>query len=142
MRHFFSSILISALIFSIGCTTTVRDKAPEAYHEQGVDLAGSGKYQQAIVNFNQAIRLDPNNAKYYYNRGIAHGNLDQNQQALEDFDTAIRLNPNYAEAYSNRGFVYMVKLGNKKKACYDWKLACELGDCKNIRMAKEKGDCR
>jgi tetratricopeptide (TPR) repeat protein len=61
--------------------------------------------------------------------------------AINEFNNAIKLNPNYAEAYDNRGFTYFVKLGNKVKGCADLKKACELGECRNYNLAKQKGYC-
>ena len=142
MRKFCLCILILVLSAIIGCASKACDKTKEAYIKQGVANIELEKYNQAIEDFSQAIGLDPNNAEYYYKRGITYGNLNQHQRAIEDFNEAIRLNPKYAEAYSNRGFVYMVKLENKKKACSDWKRACELGDCINLNLAIKKGVCK
>ena len=142
MRKFCSCISILALSVIIGCAHTACDKTKDEYIKQGVANFKSEKYDQAIKDFSQAIKLDPNNAEYYYKRGITYGNLNQHHKAIEDFNQAVRLNPKYAEAYSNRGFVYMVKLNNKKKACSDWKRACELGDCINLNLAIKKGLCK
>jgi len=142
MRKFCLCILILVLSAIIGCANMACDKTKETYIKQGVANTKLERYNQAIEDFSQAIRLDPKNAQYYYKRGITYGNLNQHQRAIEDFNEAIRLNPKYAEAYSNRGFVYMVKLENKKKACSDWKRACELGDCKNLNLAIKKGLCK
>ena len=35
----------------------------------------------------------------------------------------------------------MEKIGDKKKACFDWKRACDLEICKNYKLAKKKGLC-
>lgn len=71
----------------------------------------------AIDDFNQAIKLDPNNTKAFYSRGYAKyklGNIEYiklqqketaikyYQEAINDFNQAINLNPNNAEAYNNR----------------------------------------
>jgi tetratricopeptide (TPR) repeat protein len=142
MQKFCLCISILVLSAIIGCAITACDKTKEAYIKQGVANVKLKKYNQAIEDFSQAIKLDPNNAEYYYKRGVTYGNLNQHQKAIEDFNEAIRLNPKYAEAYSNRGFVYMVKLDDKKKACSDWKRACELGDCINLNLAIKKGVCK
>ena len=142
MRKLCLCILILVLSAIIGCAIKACNKTKEAYIKQGIANTKLKKYNQAIEDFSQAIDLDPNNAEYYYKRGITYGNLDQDQRAIEDFNEAIRLNPKYAEAYSNRGFVYMVKLKNKKKACSDWKQACELGDCINLNLAIKKRVCK
>lgn len=54
---------------------------------------------------------------------------------------AIELNPNDSKAYYNRGNTYN-DLGNKNRACEDWQKACELGNCKEVNLAKKKGLCQ
>ncbi|MCP4259950.1 MAG: tetratricopeptide repeat protein [Planctomycetes bacterium] len=57
------------------------------------------------------------------------------------FNKTIELNPKDATAYNNRGFVYLLKLGNKVKGCADLKKACEIGNCRNYNLARQKGYC-
>ena len=61
--------------------------------------------EEAVADYDEAIRLNPNDDDAYNNRGIVKANLGQHEEAIADFDEAIRLNPNYAKAYSNRGIV-------------------------------------
>ncbi len=49
------------------------------------------EYEKAIADFNQAIRLDPNDAMAYYNRGLIYRNQGDNQAALSDFQKAANL---------------------------------------------------
>lgn len=48
-------------------------------------------YGGAIVDYNEALRLNPNYAKAYHNRGIAYQELGENRSALADFRQAERL---------------------------------------------------
>lgn len=100
-----------------------------------------GQHQRAIENYDQAIRLDPNEAWFYFNRGFTYSDLGQNQQAIEDFNQAIHLNPNFVRAYNNRGIAYF-QLAKYDRACNDFRKACELGDCESLNLAKKKSFCR
>jgi tetratricopeptide (TPR) repeat protein len=67
------------------------------------------QYDRAIEDFDQAIRINPNDAMAFHRRGIPYFAKRQPDRAIEDFDQAIRLNPNYALAFSSRGNAYFAK---------------------------------
>ncbi len=69
----------------------------------GIVQDSPGKYRSAIAAYDTAIRLEPNNPRYYISRGNAKEGLGKHFDAIADYDTAIRLNPDYADAYLNRG---------------------------------------
>ncbi|HIA19543.1 MAG TPA: tetratricopeptide repeat protein, partial [Planctomycetaceae bacterium] len=70
-----------------------------------------------IAQYNEAIRIDPDDADAYNNRGIAYINMGEVSRAIADYNEAIRINPDYALAYYNRGHAY----GEKKE--YDKAIA-------------------
>jgi len=78
----------------------------EKHHKAGLQLESQGRLKEAIAEFDEAIRLDPNLSGAYNNRGIVYARLGQFQQAIKDFDEAIRLNPRDALAYYNRATAY------------------------------------
>ena len=59
--------------------------------------------ESRFKDFDEAIRLDPNDALAYYNRGRAKYNLNDKTAAIKDYDEAIRLDPKNAIAYRFRG---------------------------------------
>jgi len=113
----------------------------DAYNNRGVSYYNQGKYEQAINDYTRAIELNPKYADAYNNRGIVYYDQGQHNQAISDYSKAIDVNKSYAKAYHNRGLVYMVVLKDKEKGCADWQKACELGECYNYNIAKEKGFC-
>ena len=58
---------------------------------------------KAIVDYGEAIRLNPKLASVCYNRGNASFIKGEYDKAIADFDEAIRLNPRFANAYVARG---------------------------------------
>jgi len=62
--------------------------------------------ERAIADFNQAMRLDPNNPVNYYERGSVYSMKSEYDNAIADYNQAIKLNPGYVEAYRNRGDAY------------------------------------
>ena len=98
----------------------------DAYLNRGTDCSNLGQYQRAIKDYNQAIRIDPQNAGAYINRGVAYLNLSQPEQAIKDFDEAIVVDPQFANAYLNRALAYTL-LGKGKEAEQDVDRAVRLG---------------
>ena len=54
-------------------------------------------YQAAVMNFNQALSLNPQLADAYLERGIAKYYLGQQEQAIKDFNQAINISPGIAK---------------------------------------------
>ena len=94
-------IIIAVLAGIVGCilpAIKINNEGMDHFHKQ--------EYEQAITDFSQAIKLQSNNALFYYNRGSCYYQMGQNEKALADFNKAIELNPKSDKAYNNRGLVY------------------------------------
>ena len=78
-----------------------------------------GKNQEAVADYDQAIRLNPQYTEAYYNRGTAKSMLGRHQEAIADYNEAIRLNPQVAQTYTNRGNA-KVALGRHQEAMADY----------------------
>ena len=92
----------------------------------GVELQREGRLEEAIAQYDEAIRLDPLFANAYTIRGIAYRALGQPEQAIEDFDQAIQLDPQAARAFGNRARVRTL-LGQDEGAQQDLGRAVQLG---------------
>jgi hypothetical protein len=80
-----------------GFPTTV-NQAPSGMSAQqvfdrGCDKTAVGNFAQAIKDYDEAIKIDPNFGKAYANRGSARYNTGDHKGALADFDVAARLMP-------------------------------------------------
>jgi tetratricopeptide (TPR) repeat protein len=72
-------------------------------------------YDTAILEFNEAIRIDPNYKEAYLYRGISYlEGKNDSDNAIADFTQAIRIDPNYMEVYFARGYIYGVNSENDK----------------------------
>jgi len=81
-------------------------KTKEQWLREGTTLHDLMRDEEALIAFEQAIRLDPKNADAYNGKGTALHDLKQYQEALIAFEQAIRLDPNFAIAYRNKGITY------------------------------------
>ena len=84
-----------------------------------------GQYQQAIEEYDKAIKLNPNDAIGYRPRGSSYYLLGQYRRAIEDYDKAIELKPSDARAYGTRGNSYLA-LGQDERAIEDYDEAIKL----------------
>ena len=80
-----------------------------AFLNRGRGYAGKREYDRAIQDYDQAIRLDQNNAAAFSSLGNAYNRKHEYDHAIQDLDQAIRLDPNYAPAFLNRGAAYAAK---------------------------------
>ena len=114
-----------------GCTAIIQSgkETPEnltnALLNRGDAYGQEGQYDRAIEDFDQAVRLSPNNATAFLARGAGYASSGQQDRAILDYDQAIRLNPNYAEAFYNRGVAFRAK-GQSARAAADFAKARQL----------------
>src|SRR5258708_7876967 len=80
-------------------------KTKEEWLTEGNVLNALKKYNEALDAYQQAIRLDPNNAIAYHNMGNSLNALKRNNEALDAYQQAIRLDPNDAIAYHNMSII-------------------------------------
>ncbi len=95
------------------------------YEEAGNSDFNNKKYQEAIVNFNKVIEIDPNNKLAYFTRARAKSKLGDFKGSIEDNNKVIEIDPNSSMAYNNRGWDnYLQK--NYIEALKDFNKAIEL----------------
>jgi protein O-mannosyl-transferase len=82
-------------------------------------LFTEGKTDQALVHYNESVRLKPAYVTAYNNRGNVYAKLGQYQTAIEDYNKAIAMKPDYASAYYNRGVSY-AEIGQYQLAIEDY----------------------
>ncbi|QNP30369.1 tetratricopeptide repeat protein [Cylindrospermopsis curvispora] len=70
---------------------------------QGNGFLNTGRYEEALQLYNQAIAIQKDNIPSWVNRGNALLSLKRHQEALKSYDQAIALRPNKNEAWYNRG---------------------------------------
>jgi tetratricopeptide (TPR) repeat protein len=85
-----------------------RDNTVRTHLMKGSDYFEKGQYDEAILEFNNAIETDPNYADAYLKRGKAYGYKELHDKAISDFSKAIQAKPDYAEGYLMRGRAYFI----------------------------------
>src|SRR6266545_661133 len=77
--------------------------------ERGEKLAEANKPDEALKEFDLAVRLDSNNAMAWAGRGIAHASLSDSDLAVSDFTRALTLTPTDSRLYTARAFIWLGK---------------------------------
>ena len=103
----------------------LRHQYADAYVARGLAYHDLSQHDNAIKDYETAIRFESKNPYAYNNRGTIYVDLEQYQHAVEDFNQAIKLKPDYAYAYSNRGAIYD-DLGQYQRAIDDCNKAIRL----------------
>ena len=91
-----------------GCTAIIeasggsaRDRAL-AFNNRGNARFRKGDYDHAIEDYDQALKLDPNEPTAYDGRGSVYYGKGQYELAAQDYDQAIRLDASDAYAFAGR----------------------------------------
>ena len=75
--------------------------------DRGRTFLDKKQWDEAIAQFNEALKLDPEFVPALKNRGAAYLGTQDYNRAIADYDAAIRLEPKYAEHYYNRAQAYL-----------------------------------
>jgi Tfp pilus assembly protein PilF len=67
-----------------------------------------GRYDDAIAELRNSLRLNHESAATHYNLGFALSARGRRNEALAEFREALRLDPDYAQAHNNLGAVLQV----------------------------------
>jgi len=106
---------ISEALGAIEKALTLAPGNPNYISERGVIYLHMKKYPLALMDFDEALRLDPYNAYRYASRAFmkeAAGDLDG---ALKDYEKAMELDPEDAVVMNNLGLL-LEKMGRAEPA--------------------------
>ncbi|OUL23694.1 tetratricopeptide repeat protein [Nostoc sp. 106C] len=84
-----------------------------------------GESDTAIINYNQALQLNPHNAEVYYKRGMVRYHLGDYEGAIADYTQVIQINLNHTKAYNQRGLA-RYQLGDYQAAIEDYTQALRI----------------
>ena len=86
-----------------------------------------GSSDDAVINFNRALQLDPDNADAYYNRARVYFAMQDLDAALDDLTAALEIEKDAAQLYFLRGQVYLMA-EETEKGIADIERTVELAD--------------
>ena len=113
---------------SISLFTDLTKKYPNlyfGYSSLGNSYLELGNPNQAIINYDNALKLKPYQPFVFNARGLAKHNIGDYQGALRDYDRSIAMEPRFSKAYNNRGNSKLV-LGQYPEAIKDYNIALNM----------------
>ncbi len=76
-----------------------------AHNNLGAALARKGKFDAALIQYEEALRIKPQYADAFFNRGEALAALRRLTDAESSYKDALRVKPSLAEAHNNLGII-------------------------------------
>jgi tetratricopeptide (TPR) repeat protein len=89
------------------CDRLVEPRTARDFLDRGDRRLGPGRYDLAIRDYAEALRLDPSSSKAKVGRGQAFLAKQDYQTAMEDFNDVLRQDPESVAAYAGRGACYL-----------------------------------
>jgi len=102
-----------------------KTKKAEFLSIEAFNLRKVEKYDEAIILYQQAINIEPDNPKLFFDISECYANNYDLTNALMMIDTAIILDSLNSHFYNNRGLIYW-KQFNNEKAIVDYEKAIGL----------------
>lgn len=118
--HYYSKALDFSLFDSDKRKAEILFNRADAFHN-------NKDFNKALADYNQAIKIDPGNADFYYYRGQLYIDWENNVLALKDLDKAIEIDPKDFHYFRLRGVVY-AQQKDFPKALKDANKAIELSE--------------
>jgi tetratricopeptide (TPR) repeat protein len=101
------------------------DLAAWAFNRRGQVKAEAGRDNEAMLDFEDAIRSKPDLWRAIHNRGVLEAQTGEFAKAFDDFNRTIELSPQFAKAYCNRAALFTVA-NDLPAAAKDYARAIEL----------------
>jgi len=94
---------------------------------KGVSLDNLGLYDEAIREYKEALRINPELAEAHLNLGIALKAKEDMEGAIREFREALKINPRYAEVHNILGVtLYLYTRGDMEGAIEEFREALRI----------------
>ena len=95
------------------------------FNKRGLAYASKRDYDDAIEDYDQAVRLGKRDSDAFYHRGLVHLKKNDSRHAIQDFDEALKLSPDNVAILQSRGWSYENK-NDYEQALRDYDRALNL----------------
>lgn len=78
------------------------DDNHNSWYSAGNASAKNGNNEDALIEYDKALEIDPKHVSAWNNKGIVLSRLKRFEEAISCYDKAIELSPEYANAWYNK----------------------------------------
>jgi tetratricopeptide (TPR) repeat protein len=89
-----------------------------AYAQRGFSYVNDQRFQDALNDFSEAIRINPREARFYEQRAAVEMKINDYDKAIADYSEAIKQNPGEVRYLLYRGYIYELR-GDTQNAMAD-----------------------
>ncbi len=124
MKRFFYLTSLFALLFLVSCGPD--PEKSRMYFNKGIDYHYACQYEEAIEQFQKAIKTDGANYEAYYYLGCSYFSINRKDDTKNCWLKSIEIKPDFADGYFNIGLLYRID-NDREMACYYFKQAEKFG---------------
>ncbi|MEH0158016.1 hypothetical protein V6R21_28365 [Limibacter armeniacum] len=107
MRFLIVSVCFMALLCKMASPAVAQDAL--VHYVSAEKLRESKRILEAIDEYNEAIKLDPNNFKFHFQKAMCHLMIKQEEHALRAFTEVLRLEKGNIETHKRMAWLYQRK---------------------------------
>ena len=89
-----------------------------AYSQRAFAEANDQRFQEALTDLAEAIKINPRETRYYEQRAAVEMRINDYDKAVADYSEAIKINPDEIRFYLYRGYIYEIR-GDLQNAMAD-----------------------
>lgn len=123
------AILCSIFLLASFCcagkdVTPKKAKEAEAYYLRAISYMQKDKPQEALLNLQEAVKLNPSDPRFFDAMGLVYFSTETFDKAEESYREAIKVDPKYTDAHHNLGVLYN-HLGRYDEAISEFELVLQ-----------------
>ena len=100
-------------------------KQAEIANDRAIEYWKRDRFDEAIVQWEEAVRMAPRIAEIHHNLGKAYAHQNLTDKAIESLKQAVSVDPTLVEAYNKLGCIFYDQ-GNRELAISSWNEALKV----------------